>query len=112
MYLNCKASMEVSGLVQGLEAEQIMYVQLFCFPSTRKFDGGLLLTSTGQLLPLLDLDCENGPEFTAGDVRAIENPGLTSMHTVFVREHNRIALGLQYLGVSTDDEELYQMARR
>ena len=77
----------------------------------------MLLTSTGQLLPILDLDrngveCRNGPQFVAGDVRALENPGLTSMHTVFVREHNRIALGLYNLGVSTNDEELYQMARR
>ena len=75
------------------------------------------MTSIGQLLPIIDLDrtgeeCKNGPQFVAGDVRALENPGLTSMHTVFVREHNRIALGLHNLGVSTDDEELYQMARR
>ena len=72
----------------------------------------MLEISEGNLLPMLDLDCKNGPEFAAGDVRAIENPGLSSMHTIFVREHNRIAKSLNSLGVSKDDEELYQMARR
>ena len=66
--------------------------------------------SEGRLLP--KLDGGNGPEFAAGDVRARENPGLSSLHTIFVREHNRIALNLFYKGVSSSDEELYQMARR
>ena len=29
-------------------------------------------------------------EYTAGDVRARENPGLASIHTLFVLEHNHI----------------------
>ena len=58
------------------------------------------------------LDGGNGPEFAAGDVRARENPGLSTLHTIFVREHNRIALSMYYKGVSSSDEELYQMARR
>ena len=66
--------------------------------------------SEGSLLP--KLDGRNGPEFAAGDVRALENPGLSSLHTIFVREHNRIAQSLNHKGVSSSDEELYQMARR
>ena len=66
--------------------------------------------SEGRLLP--KLDGASGPEFAAGDVRARENPGLSSLHTLFVREHNRIALSLYYKGATSSDEELYQMARR
>ena len=52
-------------------------------------------------------------EFTGGDVRARENPGLTSLHTIFVREHNRIATALGANGLQGhSDEDLYQITRR
>jgi peroxidase len=46
-----------------------------------------------------------------GDVRANENVELTSLHTVFVREHNRIADALRRANPRLDDETIYQMAR-
>ena len=36
-------------------------------------------------------------DLTGGDGRAIEQPGLTSMHTLFLREHNRIVDHLKRL---------------
>ena len=50
--------------------------------------------------------------YVAGDVRATENPGLSSLHTIFLREHNRIAGALGALDATLSDEELYQRTRR
>ncbi len=49
--------------------------------------------------------------FVAGDIRANEQPGLLSLHTVFMREHNRLCNVLVLEGM-TDDEAIYQKAKR
>jgi hypothetical protein len=95
----------------------------------RTFQAGKLKVSAGNQLPFntntgeysgnLDpnapkMDDDNGrtkKTFVAGDPRAAEHPGLTSLHTVFVREHNRICDRLISQGV-TQDEAIYQKARK
>ena len=67
-------------------------------------------TSEGQLLP--KLEGEKGIEFMAGDVRARENPGLSSLHTIFVREHNRIAAFIAANIPQWSDEDIFQFTRR
>jgi peroxidase len=76
----------------------------------RALKNGRMKTGAGNLLPI----AKNEAGFLqqmAGDERAIENPGLASLHTVFLREHNRIAAGFKTLDRSLSDEELYQRAR-
>lgn len=83
----------------------------------RTFEDGKLKTSEGDLLPFNEEGLENAGGtsetlFLAGDVRANENVGLTSIHTLFVREHNRLADEIAERDSSLSDEEIYQEARR
>ncbi|NXF30734.1 PERM Myeloperoxidase, partial [Nyctibius bracteatus] len=52
------------------------------------------------------------PCFLAGDSRANEMLELTCMHTLFVREHNRLARRLKRLNPHWNGERLYQEARK
>lgn len=83
----------------------------------RTFQGGKLATSDGDLPPFNTEGLENAGGtsdalFLCGDIRANENILLTSMHTVFLREHNRIAQQMAERHPQMTDEELYQAARK
>jgi hypothetical protein len=87
----------------------------------RTFQGGLLKTSdNGQQLPYNvnhlpnQTDGFSPPEsfFLAGDVRSNENAELTSVHVLFMREHNRLATLLAKKHPTWNDEDLYQEARK
>lgn len=92
----------------------------------RTRSGGMLRTEGDRLLPknihcLDNVMSRDERFFLAGDKRANEHVVLTSMHTLFVREHNRYcdlvsrALGnANILPANPDDcdEEIFQRARR
>ncbi len=84
----------------------------------RTNDGtGRLLTSPGDLLPFNTPGLPNagGTDpalFLAGDVRANEQVGLAALHTLFVREHNRLAAEIAANDPLLTGEEIYQEARR
>lgn len=84
----------------------------------RTNDGsGRLKTSSGDLLPFnadgLPNGGSTGPDlFLAGDIRANEQVGLTAMHTLFVREHNRLAGIIAAREPGYTGEQIYQSARR
>lgn len=95
----------------------------------RTHEGGKLKVSEHNYMPFSTIDGEvnsaedkNAPimddpnntgekMFVAGDIRANENALLIAMHTLFVREHNRLAEELAVAHPSLDDETLFQMAR-
>ncbi len=74
--------------------------------SLRTFSGGLMKTSEGNLLPV-----GGDGQFQAGDIRANENPGLISLQTLFVREHNLQAKRIAASNGDLTDEQIYQKAR-
>lgn len=82
--------------------------------------GGKLKTSAGALMPLNTFGLPNGSNpgqdptqlFLAGDVRANEQFGLTAIHTLFVREHNRLVDLLAAGNPSWTGDQLYQTARK
>ncbi|XP_038123612.1 eosinophil peroxidase isoform X2 [Cyprinodon tularosa] len=59
-----------------------------------------------------DTNAREVPCFIAGDGRVDENIALTSLHTLFMREHNRLARQLKRLNPHWDSETLYQEARK
>ncbi len=78
---------------------------------------GRLKISAGNLLPFNTMMLPNagGPSpslFLAGDVRANEHAGLTALHTLFVREHNRLAAEIAEAEPGLTGEQIYQAARR
>ncbi len=89
--------------------------------SLRSFVNGQLLTSNGVSLNrsyppnnanVCSADKKSFKCFESGDTRTTENLGLTGIHALFVREHNRIAQNLVKINPSWNDETLFLETRR
>ena len=77
----------------------------------RSFTDGKLLTDEYGLLPVAGANA-GGFGVQAGDARAPEMPGLSSMHALWMREHNRICDLIKQQKPEASDEYIYQNARR
>lgn len=97
---------QINQITAWIDASTVYGSDQATADSLRLFEDGKLLTS-GDDLPPTDGD----GNFLAGDVRANENVELTSMHALFVREHNWWAEQIANENPDLMDQEIYDMAR-
>ena len=108
---------QINIITTWIDASQVYGSDPVRAAALRRNDGsGKLETSAGERLPFNTAGLPNAggarPDlFLAGDVRANENLLLTAMHTVWLREHNRLAdeIAVQNPGLSGD--AIYEEAR-
>ena len=91
-----------------------MYTDLFEKLKTHERNKGR--SGVKSLLPLTkeNHECRSstGQCFLAGDERVNEQPGLTALHTILMREHNHIARELATINTHWSNETVYQETRR
>ncbi len=113
------ARQQMNSVTSYIDASNVYGSDTTRATTLRTFSGGKLATSAGGLLPLNTAGLGNDDPFglgsalyLAGDVRANEQVGLTSTHTLFAREHNRLADLIQAQDPLMSDENVYQTARK
>ncbi|WP_132255656.1 peroxidase family protein [Methylobacterium segetis] len=99
-----KPAAAVNAISGWLDASMVYGSDAANAASLRQPDGHLA-TSAGGNLPIVD------GAFVAGDVRATENPSLTALQTLFLREHNFQVDRLHAADPGLDGDALYLQAR-
>ena len=96
----------INTITGWLDGSQVYGSNAATAASLRTADGHMK-TSAGDNLPI---DPQSGM-FMAGDVRAQENPDLTALQTLFVREHNYQVDQLHKEHPNWGGDKLYEMAK-
>jgi peroxidase len=110
-----KPGAAINTITGWMDASQVYGSDQATADSLRLADGHMK-TSAGDLLPVVQAPNPADPSqmvnmFAAGDARAQENPDLTALQTLFVREHNyQVDLAHQKHPNWTGDQ-LYQYAK-
>jgi peroxidase len=97
-------AMALNSNTAWLDASMVYGSSAATAASLRTADGHML-TSAGNNLPIA------GGMVVAGDARAAENPALTALHTLFVREHNYWVDKLHLEHPKWSGDQLYNHAR-
>ena len=108
--INVNTSYLDASVVYGSTADRAMALR----------EGARLITGEQNLLPLNTMGLENEnngrlPDdqlFVAGDIRSNENLLLTAMHTVFMREHNRLVDVIEAKRPTLNTDETFHLARK
>ena len=89
---------QINALSSYIDGSNIYGSDISVSEGLRTKDGGeLRVHELGPTMPTRkDAGFESGhgqnpKDLIAGDIRAIENPGLASLHSLFLNEHNRIS---------------------
>ena len=98
---------QTNDITSYLDASMIYGSDQETAENLRSFEGGRMKMDANGLLP-----ADEHGMFEAGDIRANEQTGLTSMHTLWVREHNQIADRLAQKNPGWSDEKIYQEAKQ
>jgi hypothetical protein len=106
---------QINEITSYLDASMVYGSDATRATTLRTLSGGRLKTSAGNLMPLNTFGLPNGTGgpfdptqfYLAGDVRSNEQVGLTAVHTLFVREHNRLADQIASANPTWTDELVY-----
>lgn len=109
---------QLNQITSFIDASNVYGSDALRATTLRTNDGtGQMRTSAGNLLPFNTSGLPNAGGtaptlFLAGDERANEQVGLTALHTVFMREHNRLATEIATDNPGFTGEQIYQEARK
>lgn len=119
--LNVLTSYIDGSQVYGSSEAEALHLRVKGSDSKGLLRAGIATTSGKLLLPFNDhwpVDCRRNPResgvdcFLAGDIRVNEQLALIAMHTVWFREHNRLAEELSKINPQWNGDRLYQEARK